>query len=212
MKSMFGVLAITLGIFLFTSTPAKAEWYVGGQVGFVKPNDLKDVEGVGSAKGIEFSDLDLKNALGYGVKVGYFFPDYWDWLGLEFEVFTSNPHIKQQNVTAKLGSSSISIESVPGSHLRIITSAVNVILRVPGYHVEPYVGAGIGAFWAHLSDSAGSDNDIAPGVNALGGLRFYVNEEVALFTEYKYNYAKFTDDINATYSSHGFFGGLSYHF
>jgi len=101
------------------------------------------------------------------------------------------------------------------SHLRIITPAVNVIFRFPGYSVEPYLGTGIGVFWAHLSDSAGSDNDIAPGVNALGGLRFYVNEEVALFTEYKYNYTKFkfTDsNFKATYSSHGFFGGLSYHF
>jgi len=95
MKSMFGVWAITLGIFLFTGTPVNAEWYVGGQVGFVKPNDLKNLEGVDSAKGIELSDSDLKNALGYGMKVGYFFPDYMDWLGLEFEVFTSNPHIKQ---------------------------------------------------------------------------------------------------------------------
>ncbi|MEC4681353.1 MAG: outer membrane beta-barrel protein [Nitrospirota bacterium] len=215
MKSMFGVWAITLGIFLFTGTPANAEWYVGGQVGFVKPNDLKNVEGVDSAKGIELSDSDLKNALGYGMKVGYFFPDYMDWLGLQFEVFTSNPHIKQQSVTASTGGSSVSLGTVDGSHLRIITPAVNVIFRFPGYSVEPYLGPGIGAFWAHLSDSAGSDNDIAPGVNALGGLRFYVNEEVALFTEYKYNYTKFkfTDsNFKATYSSHSFFGGLSYHF
>ncbi len=30
MKSTFSALAITLGIFLFTGTLAKAEWYVGG--------------------------------------------------------------------------------------------------------------------------------------------------------------------------------------
>lgn len=212
MKKTFCALAIILGMFLFTNIPAHAEWYVGGQVGFVKPNDLKDLKGTGNLKGFEFSDFDLKNALGYGVKVGYFFPDYLDWLGLEFEVFTANPHIKQQNVTAKFGSSSISLGSLPGSHLRIITPAVNVMFRVPGYYVEPYAGAGIGAFWARLSDSTGSDNDIAPGANLLAGVRFYFNEEVALFTEYKYNYTKFTDDIKAKYSSHGLFGGLSFHF
>ena len=215
MKSTFGALAITLGMFLFTSTPANAEWYVAGQVGYVKPNDLKDVEGVGSANGIDLSDLDLKNALGYGGKVGYFFPDYLDWLGLEFEVFTSNPHVKQQNVTAGFGGSSSPLGDVAGSHLRIITPAVNVMFRVPGYYVEPYVGTGIGAFWAHISDSTGSDNDVSPGVNALGGLRFYFNEDVALFTEYKYNYTKFkfTDSsFKATYSSHGIYGGLSFHF
>jgi hypothetical protein len=104
MKSTFGALAITLGIFLFTGAPANAEWYVAGQVGFVK------------------------NSLGYGGKVGYFSPDYLDWLGLEFEVFTSNPHIKQQHVTAGFGGTG----SLDGSHLRIITPAVNVMFRVPG--------------------------------------------------------------------------------
>ncbi len=215
MKNTFVVIAMVLGIFLFTSNQANAEWYVGGQVGFVKPNDLKNVEGTGKAKGIELSDQELKNAFGYGMKAGYFFPDYMDWLGLEFEVFTSNPHIKQQNVTAKVGGSSLDLGTVTGSNLRIITPAVNLIFRVPGYTVEPYVGAGIGLFFARLSDSDGADNDIAPGVNALGGLRFYLNDNVALFTEYKYNYTKleFTDSrIKETYSSHSFFGGLSYHF
>jgi len=129
----------------------------------------KDVEGIRSANGIELSDLDFKNALGYGGKVGYFFPDYLDWLGLEFEVFTSNPHVKQPNVTAGFSGSSSSLGTLDGSHLRIITPAVNVMFRVPGYYVEPYVGAGIGAFLARISDSTGSDNDVSPGVNALGG-------------------------------------------
>jgi len=215
MKNTLGALAIILGIFLIMGAPANAEWYVAGQVGYVKPNDLKDVKGVGSANGITLSDMDLKNALGYGGKVGYFFPDYLDWLGLEFEVFTSNPHIKQQNVTASSGGTSSSLGTLAGSHLRIITPAVNAMFRVPGYYVEPYVGAGIGAFWAHISDTTGSDNDVSPGVNALGGLRFYFSDDVALFTEYKYNYTKFkfTDSsFKATYSSHSIYGGLSFHF
>ena len=213
MKSTFGALAIILGIFLITGTPANAEWYMGGQVGFVKPNDLKDVEGIRSANGIKLSDLDLKNALGHGGKVGYFSPDYLDWLGLDFEVFTNNPHIKQQNVTTGFGGSSSPLGTLDGSHLRIITPAVNVMFRVPGYYVEPYVGAGIGAFWARISDPTGSDNDVSPVVNTLDGLRFYFNEDEALFTEYKYNYTKFTDSLfKATYSSHGIYGGLSFHF
>ena len=214
MKSTLGALAIILGMFLFTSTPANAEWYVGGQVGFVTPNDLKDVEGVGNNNGISFNDQDLKNALGYGIKAGYFFPDYLDWIGLEFEVFTANPHVKQQNVTATIGSSTTSLGVLSGSHLRVITPAINLIFRFPGYYIEPYAGAGIGAFWARISDSAGSDNDVSPGVNALGGFRFYLNEDVAFFTEYKYNYTKFKfgDTYEAHYSSHGIYGGLSFHF
>ncbi|MDH5427473.1 MAG: porin family protein [Nitrospirota bacterium] len=215
MKKFFSILTIALGLFLFTYTSVQAEWYVGGQVGFVKPNDLKNVEGLGSAKGIELSDLDLKNALGYGVKGGYFFPGYMDWVGLQLEVFTANPHIKQQNVTAGFGGSSSPLGTLDGSHLRIITPAVNVIFRLPGYYVEPYIGPGIGLFVAKISDSTGSDTDMAPGANILAGVRFYLNENVALFTEYKYNYAKFkfTDSLfEATYSSHNMFGGLTYHF
>lgn len=215
MNKTFLALTIIIGMFLMTSNLATAEWYVGGQAGFVKPNDLKDVKGVGSSKGISLSDLDLDNALGYGAKVGYFLPDSLDWLGVEFEVFTANPHIKQQNVTAGFGGSSSSLGTLDGSHLRIITPALNVIFRFPGYYVEPYAGIGIGAFWGHISDSTGSDNDVAPGANVLGGLRFYFNKSVALFTEYKYNYTKFKfkdSQFEANYSSHGIFGGLSFHF
>ena len=81
-------------MFLLAGTHATAKWYVGGHVDFVKPKDPKDVEGVGNANGISLSDLDLENALGYGAKVGYCFPGYMDCLGLVFEVFTANPHIK----------------------------------------------------------------------------------------------------------------------
>jgi len=215
MKRTLIALTIILGMCVVPSNQATAEWYVGGHAGFVKPNDLKDVEGVRSAKGIELSDLDLENALGYGLKTGYFFPDSFDWLGVEFELFTANPHIKQQKVTAGFGGSSSPLGTLDGSHLRIITPAVNVMFRFPGYYVEPYAGIGIGAFWARISDSTGSDNEIAPGANILGGLRFYFNENVAVFTEYKYNYTKFkfNDSLfEATYSSHGLFGGISYHF
>ena len=214
MKKTLVALTIIVGMFLLTSTQANAEWYVGGYAGFVKPNDLKNVEGVGSNNGISFSDLDLENALGYGFKTGYFFPDSLDWLGLEFEVFTANPHVKQQSVKGTIGSSSASLGVFSGSHLRVITPAINLMFRFPGYNLEPYMGGGIGAFWGRLSDTTGSDNDLSPGVNALGGFRFYFNEEIALFTEYKYNYTKFKfdDTYKATYSSHGLFGGLSYHF
>ncbi len=213
MKRILVTLTISLTLFVWMGS-ANAEWYVGGQAGFVKPNDLKDVKGVGNSKGFSFSDQDLENALGYGIKIGYFFPDYLDWLGLEFEVFTANPHVKQQNVTAKFGSTTTNLGVLSGSHLKIVTPALNLMFRFPGYYIEPYVGAGIGGFWAKLSDSSGSDKDFSPGANILGGVRFYLNENFALFSEYKYNYTKFKfgDTYKATYSSHGLFGGLSFHF
>ena len=215
MKKLGIVFTITLGIFIWMGSTASAEWYGGAQFGFVKPGDLKNVEGVGSASGIELSDLALKNAFGYGIKAGYFFPDYLDWLGVEFEVFTANPHVKQQKVTAGFGGSSSPLGTLDGSHLRIVTPALNLMFRFPGYYIEPYAGAGIGIFIARISDATGSETDAAPGANILAGSRFYVNESIAIFTEYKYNYTKFkfNDSLfEATYSSHGFFGGVSYHF
>ena len=67
MKNTFVAVAIVLGMFLFASNQAHAEWYAGGQVGFVKPNDLKNVEGTDSTKGIELRDQYLKNTLGNNV-------------------------------------------------------------------------------------------------------------------------------------------------
>jgi len=208
------LIILTVLTLTFLPTLLQAEWYVAGQAGYSKPNDLKDVKGVDSNSGITFSDLDLKDALGYGIKLGYYFPDNLNWLGVEFETFTSNPHIKQQDVKATVGGSSTTLNDLAGSHFRVVTPAINIMFRFPGYYVEPYAGVGIGAFWGRISDSEGSDNDLSPGVNAIGGIRFYFNNEFSVFTEYKYNYTKFKfeDSFKATYSSHGLYGGLSFHF
>ncbi len=215
MKSTFITLTIILGLFLFTSTPATAEPYAAIQLGFGSPQDLKKVEGVGAADGISLSNLDVENTFLWGLKGGYFFPGRMDFLGVELEAYTGNPHIKQQSTTAKLGSSSAKIDGLSGNHLRVITTALNLMVRYPGYMIEPYAGAGIGAFFAKLSDSAGSDNDVAPGVNLLAGIRFYMNQHIALYTEGKYNYSKwkFNDSsLKFTYETYAILAGVSFHF
>ncbi len=212
--TMFSLLILTSCGFLLPN-PSQAEWYVGGQVGYSKSNDLKNVEGTGSASGIDLSNLKLKNSVGYGVKLGYFLPEGFNWFGLEFETITSTPDIKNQDVTVRSGGVSTSLDDIDGSDLRIVAPSLNLLFRVPGYYVEPYAGGGIGPYWARLSDSTGKSSDVAPGFNGLGGVRFYVNEQWAFFTEYKYNYAKFKfndSNLKATYSSHNFFGGVSFHF
>ena len=56
--------------------------------------------------------------------------------------------------------------------------------------LQPYGGVGLGVFFANLSNNGTSVSDNAvPGFNALAGLRYYFNERVALFGEYKYNWA-----------------------
>jgi hypothetical protein len=76
-------------------------------------------------------------------------------------------------------------------------------------------------FFARASDATGSASDNAvPGLNVLAGVRYFVTERVALFGEYKYNWATFElDNVAATaaglkedYSASHIVGGLSLHF
>ena len=60
-----------------------------------------------------------------------------------------------------------------------------------------------------------SDKDVAPGLNALAGLRYFATDRIAFFAEYKYNRAAydFPDAIRlkADYSANHFLGGVSFH-
>ncbi|HJU04020.1 MAG TPA: hypothetical protein VJ692_02635 [Nitrospiraceae bacterium] len=88
--------------------------------------------------------------------------------------------------------------------------------------LQPYVGAGVGIFFAETSINGGpssTDNGVV-GFNGLGGLRYYFTEHVAAFAEYKYQRASFNFDnagqsgrtLNGDYSANSVVGGLSLHF
>ena len=56
--------------------------------------------------------------------------------------------------------------------------------------LQPYAGVGLGVYFANLSNNGNSVSDNAvPGLNALAGVRYYFTERIALFGEYKYNWA-----------------------
>jgi opacity protein-like surface antigen len=88
--------------------------------------------------------------------------------------------------------------------------------------VQPYGGVGLGIFFADLSTNVNSVSDNAvPGFNALGGVRLYITEHIAVFGEYKYNYAVFDASTSgqlggigfkADYHANHVVGGLSIHF
>lgn len=140
----------------------------------------------------------------YGGKVGYFFSRL-NWLGVETEAFTTTPHVKQQFTTISfLGAPLVSGTGI-GNHFRVTTWALNLIARYPGERFQPYAGAGLGVFFARMSDLPGSSSDTAPGLNALAGARFLIAKQVALFGEYKYNRATFEFDellLKGDYSAH----------
>lgn len=207
-----GVSSLLVGLCCVTLSgrSAQAEMYVAGQIGYTSPGDLSSVQGAGPVSGLSFSDLKLHNSIVYGAKVGYYLPSV-NWLGVETEMFNTTPHVKQQPVTA-LG---VTVP-LPGFNLNVFTWAINALVRYPGKQFQPYAGVGLGLFFAEAKFQGLSDKDVAPGLNALAGLRYFATDHIALFAEYKYNRAAFelpdAIGLKADYSANHFVGGVSFHF
>ena len=174
---------------------------------------LTNVQGAGNLTGLQAPDFDLKNALVYGGKIGYFGGN--GPIGLELDAFNSQPNIKGF-VNSSTG------VYIPGVHLGVTNVGINFIVRYPGQTFQPYVGIGGAALIGRIGDSATtrSDTDVGFGVNLLAGLRAFVTPYVAVFTEYKYTRGNFTFN-DAFGSGSGFSGdyraqhvvfGISYHF
>ena len=210
-----------------------SETYVGGFGGYTFDGKFSDVQGTGLASGTNLGDFNLADSGVYGGKIGHFFGDRMDWLGVEMEAFNTTPHVEQQG-------------SLPGSHLRVTTLAFNLIgrlkfgcetkterteTRTEGQkryetryerefcRLQPYAGVGLGVYFANLSNNGTSVSDNAvPGLNALGGVRYYFTERVALFGEYKYNWAAMeltnggAAGFQGDYRVNHVVGGLSFHF
>ena len=214
-----------------------SETYLAGFGGSTFGGKINGLEGTGPLSGFNRDDRDLADSGIYGAKLGHFFGNRMDWLGVEIEGFNASPHVEQQG-------------PVPGAHLRMTTLAFNLIgrlkfacktttdrteTRTEGEkrietryerefcRLQPYGGVGLGVFFADFS-TAGTNvsNNAVPGLNALAGLRFYFNEHIALFGEYKYNYvvldasasgpAGGTVGLRGDYQMNAVVGGLSFHF
>jgi opacity protein-like surface antigen len=222
-----------------------SETYLAGFGGYTFGGKINNMEGTGFLSGLNLNDRDLADSGVYGGKLGHFFGDQMDWLGVEMEAFNTTPHVEQRG-------------PVPGSHFRVTTLAFNLIGRLKlgcetktertetgtdreirfaqpererRYEIryerefcrlQPYAGVGLGVFFANLSNNGNSVSDNAvPGLNVLGGVRYYFTERIALFGEYKYNYAVFDASTSGPFGGAGFkgdyqanhvVGGLSFHF
>lgn len=210
-----------------------SETYVAAFGGYTFGGKFSDVEGTGLLSGANLGDRDLADSGVYGGKIGHFFGDRMDWLGVEMEAFNTTPHVEQQGLQ-------------PGSHLRVTTLAFNLIGRLKFgceaktertesrtegairyetryerefCRLQPYAGVGLGVFFANLSNNGTSVSDNAvPGFNALAGVRYYFTERIALFGEYKYNWAALEltnggiGGFQGDYRANHVVGGLSFHF
>jgi opacity protein-like surface antigen len=204
---LLGVLPVLLG--LFSAGPSSAEWYVAGQAGVNFADQLKNIEGTGALQSAVAPDFDLKNAVAYGGKLGYFSGN--GSFGIELDAFNSTPHIKN-------------LDNVPGIHMRVTNVGINVLFRYPGQTFQPYAGIGGAALIAHIGDSPAnqsvSDSDVASGLNVLAGMRAFVMPYVAVFTEYKYTQGNFFFDrafppgggFSGDYRAQHLVFGVSYHF
>ena len=192
------------------------EPYVAFYGGVTVPQPFQDARGIGEITGLKLSNLDLARSAVYGAKLGMFQADPIRWLGIETELFYTNPHIKQQDITfTTLGIPTSANRA--GSHVRITTWALNWIIRYPGERFQPYAGGGPGIFWGRLSGiDFGTASDTSLGLNALAGLRIFLTKQLAVFGEYKYNRTSFdfggTASLHVLYQAQHFAGGLSLHF
>ena len=215
----------------------EGEVYVGGFGGFTWGHDYDNAEGTGSLKGAPIGSLGLANSVVYGAKIGYFHPGRLNWLGLEIEGFNTTPHIKEGS-------------GLPGSNLRVTTLALNVIARTTlgcgnlsdrdrdhrddvnrsswsslddnaRCPLQLYAGVGPGIFFAETSNQFGRSSDNGRvGLNALAGTKYFVNRHLAIYAEYKFNYAQFdfsqaqgqTAGLRGDYMASHVVGGLAWHF
>jgi opacity protein-like surface antigen len=226
----------------------KGETYVAGFGGWTFGGSTSSMDGRGTAQGAAVADPDLEDSIVYGMKVGYFHPGRLNWLGLEIEGYNSNPHLKQTGLTpgthmrlTTLGLNAIARTKLGcrdrGDHRggrdhrggddHHDYSPLDDNERCP---VHLYAGAGLGVFFAETSNQLGRSTDNArAGFNGLAGLRYFFTKNVAVFTEYKFNYVDLKFDQNqltgipagaagpgaglsGTYMIHHVVGGLSVHF
>ena len=70
--------------------------------------------------------------------------------------------------------------------------SLNLVARYPGEKIQPYVGAGPAVAIIKTFDDGSTS--AKPGVNVMAGMRYFINKEVAFFTEYQYLRTMFTSD------------------
>ena len=213
------LLARSITVSSLFATTAQAEWYVGGYGGVSAPGGFSNVTvsdptlggGVTNAR---LNDLELKSGLLGGVNGGYFFESR-PWLGLETDLYTQKPDVKQQTIVGGTASGSVFAANIPTTSLRVTVWAVNLIIRSPSMSevFQPYGGIGYAMFFATGSQGGQSNTQINPGFQFVAGARYVLTPEWAFFGEFKYNNTELRfSGIKGNYDSQNFVAGLMYHF
>ena len=203
---------------VFIATNAQAEWYVGAYGGIANPGAFSNVTlssptlggGVTDAR---INDLELTSGLVGGVKAGYFLQTR-PWLGLETDLYTWKPSVKQQVIVGGTSSGRVFADNLPSLPLRMTTWAANLVIRSPsmGDIFQPYGGMGLGLFLAKGSNGISSSH-ISPGFQLVAGARILLTPKWALFGEFKFNRATIRfSEIRGNYDSQIFAAGVMMQF
>jgi opacity protein-like surface antigen len=214
--TLLASLAIGLACALAASVPACAEWYLAAQGGLQVPQDLANIRGTGTFTGATSHDLNLRNQSAYGVKAGYLF-EAPNWLGVEFNFSHSDANIERQGTTATAPFLGVAQQQgmTPRVGLTVNHMVMNVLVRYPGVQLEPYLGVGAGLGHSLLRTAPQAESAFYPVVNVLAGMKWFVSDHLALFSEYTHARAsvEFADQqFKADLRTHWFMGGIAYHF
>ena len=185
-----------------SAASAPAETYLAGQIGVTFPQSLTNVNFVSPLS--PGPDFDLKTSFVYGGKLGHYFEEL-QWLGVEAEIFRTNPVISQK-------------APEPGASLSVTTLAMSLVARYQVGRWEPYAGVGPGIFFSRVKSASpisrfDEAQSTSIGLTTQAGVRFFVTGRVALFTEWKYNHSRISFDSlpNANYNAHHWMFGVAYH-
>ena len=239
---------------LLSPAVAAAEPYFSAYAGVAVTED-KDLRTELELNGTPFvngraRDLSFDSSVVFGGKAGYFFERnlLGGNVGLELDVYHFEPDLDAQTVrfSGLLAGFNGDIQTrLQSADVEITAVTLNLLYRFrllpapqhPRGRLQPYVGVGVGAFIARLSTQTSpfdtnkdiSDTDVRAGVQALGGLRFFLTRNIALFAEYKFiqtdtfsfNFkesgtvfgfpATETARDRADITSHLFYGGIGFH-
>lgn len=213
------VLVLMLLVPAFVPGPARAEWYVGAYGGLSYPGaftnvTLSDPNLSGGVRDARINDLELHTSLAGGVKAGYFFAER-PWLGIEADVFTLQPDVKQQDVVGGKTRGPVFVDTLRGIHLRLTTVAANIVIQSPSMSdvFKPYAGMGYAVFLAHSTQEGEGNLHVSHGFNLFAGARYVLTEQWALFGEFKYNRSTLRfSDIRGNYDTQLFVFGVMWHF
>jgi opacity protein-like surface antigen len=213
------LLAWSITVSCLLTTEAQAEWYLGGYGGIANPGAFSNVTVSsltvgGGVTNAHLNDLALKSGLLEGAKGGYFFESR-PWLGVETDLYTLKPDVKQQTIVGGTASGRVFADSIGPSSLRLSVWAVNLIIRSPSMSevFQPYGGIGYGLFFATGSEGGLSNTQISPGFQFVAGARYVLTPEWAFFGEFKYNNSEIRfNGIKGHYDSQNFVVGLMWHF